>query len=195
MKIAVVGWGSLIWDPRELNIMSKWRPGPSIPVEFARKSRDGRVTLVLHGDHQSQVFWAISEHDRIENACENLRIREGIGARQVHFTFGDGLRTQRNKEPDPRSHDVSVEITEWMRQAGEIDAVVWTGLPCKGFDSNGLPDQVVQYLLASDQATREVAKKYIRFAPNTIRTSVRTAIEKHPDLGWMPTELPKDLFE
>ena len=34
--IAVVGWGSLIWDPRQLPVRSSWQPdGPELPVEFA----------------------------------------------------------------------------------------------------------------------------------------------------------------
>jgi hypothetical protein len=48
MKIAVLGWGSLIWQPRELRIsLPIWKTdGPELPVEFARVSMDGRLTLV-----------------------------------------------------------------------------------------------------------------------------------------------------
>jgi len=45
-KIIVLGWGSLIWDPRELKIKnSEWqKDGPNLPIEFARISQDGRLT-------------------------------------------------------------------------------------------------------------------------------------------------------
>jgi len=48
VKIAVIAWGSLVWDPRDLDIEPEWREdGPLLPVEFARFSGRERLTLVL----------------------------------------------------------------------------------------------------------------------------------------------------
>jgi hypothetical protein len=45
MRIACVGWGSLVWDPRDLPVKGAWRPdGPRLPIEFARQSDNGRLT-------------------------------------------------------------------------------------------------------------------------------------------------------
>jgi hypothetical protein len=59
MQIAIVGWGSLIWCPGSLQIKSGWhRDGPPLPVEFARISGDGRLTLVIHpGSKEQQTLW------------------------------------------------------------------------------------------------------------------------------------------
>lgn len=49
MAIAILGWGSLIWCPGNLRIRGPWRhDGPVLPIEFARISADGRLTLVVH---------------------------------------------------------------------------------------------------------------------------------------------------
>lgn len=53
MKIAILGWGSLIWDKRNLRLAGEWQVGgPVLPIEFSRVSGYGRLTLVidpLHG--------------------------------------------------------------------------------------------------------------------------------------------------
>jgi hypothetical protein len=50
--IAVIGWGSLPWDPRELRVEGQpgqqfTADGPALPLAFSRVSKDGRLTLVI----------------------------------------------------------------------------------------------------------------------------------------------------
>jgi hypothetical protein len=48
MRIAFVGWGSLIWNPGKLPLATNWTEvGPILPIEFSRISKDGRLTLAL----------------------------------------------------------------------------------------------------------------------------------------------------
>ena len=48
VKSVVLAWGSLVWDPRELQTAAKFAPdGPLLPIEFCRISADGRLTLAI----------------------------------------------------------------------------------------------------------------------------------------------------
>ena len=48
LMIGTVGWGSLIWDSRGLPTRGVWfDDGPLLPIEFARESSNGRITLVI----------------------------------------------------------------------------------------------------------------------------------------------------
>jgi hypothetical protein len=61
MKIACLGWGSLIWDPQSLPIQREWfKDGPFAPVEFKRKSGNGRITLVIDSESApARLLWAL----------------------------------------------------------------------------------------------------------------------------------------
>jgi hypothetical protein len=81
MRVACLGWGSLVWDPRELPLRSEWlSDGPTIRVEFVRQSgkENGRITLVILSTAAEVVSkWAEMDSDDLEEAGEMLRIREG----------------------------------------------------------------------------------------------------------------------
>lgn len=197
MGIAILAWGSLIWCPGDLAIASRWRPGPDLPVEFARKSNDDRVTLVLHGEHPSQTFWAESSEHSVDAACSNLWRREGkTKYGSIHFTTGDGLRTWKNGSTEDGSLDVSDIVTDWLDRTPNVDIAVWTGLPTKGFSQEDvtLASQVVEHLRNLDKSSMRRAKEYVQLAPTTVRTPVRAALED-PPLRWLPRDLPAVLFD
>src|SRR5450759_1341439 len=76
--IACMGWGSLIWDPRELPIQRTWfEDGPFIPVEFVRKSMDGRITLVLEPTATPvRSLWAVMDATEVGGGGTVLSQRE-----------------------------------------------------------------------------------------------------------------------
>ena len=88
MKIACLGWGSLIWNSGELNIpREKWnQDGPALPIEFARKSSDGRATLIIDDRAKSQtVFWVELEQKDMDSARCLLAKREGTKFENIHM--------------------------------------------------------------------------------------------------------------
>ncbi len=78
--IACIGWGSLIWDKRSLDVEGRWRAdGPTLPVEFGRQSSDGRITLVIvQGFASVPTLWSVFNTRDLAEARESLRQREGV---------------------------------------------------------------------------------------------------------------------
>ncbi len=88
MKIAILAWGSLVWDPRDLKTAAEFVPnGPLLPIEFCRVSKDGRLTLAIDerfGDVCTS-YSAPCALDDLNQAIENLRLREGTSASNIGF--------------------------------------------------------------------------------------------------------------
>lgn len=178
MKIACLGWGSLIWDPRSLPLSSKWfEDGPFVPVEFARQSKDGRITLVIVPDAAPvQVLWALMSSENLEEAQRRLAEREGITAKNWKSKIGCWQRGQDPPKTIP-------ELPEWAKKR-ELDAVIWTALGPRFNGQDILPtsDQVISYLSSLNEDTKKIAKEYVERAPLQIDTKYRRLIKK--ELGW-----------
>jgi len=181
MKIAVLGWGSLIWDRRNLRIAGEWfEDGPYLPIEFARVSKDGRLTLVLFPHAKKvQVLWAYMDTDDLEEAIENLKERECTTTKRIGFVEITHGRNRCNVIPD-----VISDIEEWLNEKS-INAVTWTDL-CSNFEEKTeaefTEDNVIKYLENLQPYAKRKAEEYIRKAPLQIRTKMRKVIEER--LGW-----------
>jgi hypothetical protein len=180
MSIVCLGWGSLVWDPRNLPLASEWYvDGPFLPIEFARQSQDGRITLVLAtGAQLVRSLWCYLEVDSLEEARRRLAEREGISERNVKVSIGWWSGTG-------GAHGECADIIgRWGDRIG-ANSVVWTNLRCR-FD--GQRDQVpteeelIAHLRGLDGETLERAETYVRRTPQQIRTRFRSLIEN--SLGW-----------
>jgi hypothetical protein len=67
MRIAILGWGSLINEPRDLPITGEWqKDGPMLWIEFSRISkrgaRAGCLTLVIdeRSDEEIRTLYIVS---------------------------------------------------------------------------------------------------------------------------------------
>ena len=179
MKIACLGWGSLIWKPGVLPVASEWHDyGPRLPIEFAREGDHGELATVLCGGAKEQpAWWVMLSSTDLGQARELLRQREEIDPSHPEWV-GD-------TETDQRGAAVEA-IRAWAHGRG-IDAVVWTALPprCDGIDGQ-MPseDDAVRYLDALEGKERAHAEQYVRRVPAMIATRNRAAIERA--LGWTP---------
>jgi hypothetical protein len=181
MDIAVLGWGSLIWDPSDLNISGDWHEnGPELPVEFARLSGRGRLTLVIHEQADPvQVLWARSAYNELDLAIDNLRSRE----RTIETYIG--YYNFQNDEHHTQFPFILDSIKCWG-SSQNVDAAIWTDLPSNFLDKTDHDElnkeTVIDVLRNSTHINQENAEEYIRKTPEQVCTSFRHTIEE--ELGW-----------
>ena len=185
--IACLGWGSLIWNPGQLPVVGGWRlDGPNIRVEFVRKSRGDRLTLVLFDEAIGTVpsLWAPLAVTDLDEAVNKLAEREG---------GKEPLPTERIGRWPGTVPETIIDIDSWAAAQG-VKQVIWTDLPPRFTDPKTRrdrdgcrpdEDQAVDYLrrlIAEDGATD--AEKYIRCAPEQIDTAYRRRFVR--EFAWAP---------
>lgn len=183
--IACIGWGSLVWRPESLPLRGDWREGgPELPVEFARQSKDNRITLVIcPGRSPVPTRWAILDVPDIRSAKRSLAVREWDCALKnpnwIEENIGYWERTtgaMLGMEADT--------IAAWASAEG-FAGVVWTSLPCKFNGVKGVmpsEDDVIDSLRGLEGNERVLAAEYVRKAPREVDTPYRRRIAR--DLGW-----------
>lgn len=183
MVIACLGWGSLVWNSDTLPLKSTWfENGPFLPIEFARQSADGRITLVIVNNGNIslvQSLWAMLDLETIDDAIEALRKREGILIENVIKHIGFWIEGQK-----PNDEGITLTISNWAKQL-ELNAVIWTNLPPKFANKNGyVPsmEEVVNYLSSLEADKLNRAKEYIQKTPQQIDTNYRREIKAK--LNW-----------
>ena len=176
MGIAILGWGSLIWDPRDLLVQGDWiAAGPVLPIEFSRISQNKRLTLVI--DERAGVDvrtrYILSSLDELSDAIENLRkregaIRQGIGV----FDTSGHVNNEHAKEVSPIAFE---RINSWAKGTG-LDAVIWTALSPKFLEGKDFSvASAILHLASLQEPERTRAFDYIHRAPAEVVTPLRTA--------------------
>jgi len=183
MKIAVLGWGSLLWDPRDLQLATPFAlTGPNLPIEFCRVSKNHRLTLVIDETFGTlcQTYAATSAYASLDEALENLRLREGMST-TADAGFVETVGQTRSPLAAERHPHVVETIADWALNAG-YDAAIWTALE-SGFErQSGEPFSVtaaMRFLEKLEQHEPEAfarALDYIRRAPGATQTPVRETV-------------------
>ena len=181
--IGCLGWGSLIWDPRDLPIRGGWfDDGPLLPIEFARESSDGRITLVICDvSYRVRACWALMDAVELNVAKSDLATREGVKEKDIEKFIGFWEAVS-SKSYGGAAND----IAQWASTKG-LDAVVWTNLEV-GIKSNRrtIPSigEILECLRKLPHAQGKLAEEYIRKAPLQIDTVYIIIISK--EFGWFP---------
>ena len=178
-RFVCLGWGSLIWEPGDLPISHEWREdGPKMPLEFARKSNDGRMTLVVCKQGTvCPTLWNTLSSTSLEEARDALAKREGLPSnKNAAFWTCYGAS----------GHHGSDLVEAWANKLG-FAGVVWTGLPPKSpvtDQNNDHPsiEDVISHLSGLTGHSANRAEEYVRRAPDQIATAYRTRLVE--EFGW-----------
>ncbi|MDP3531965.1 MAG: hypothetical protein Q8S31_01585 [Alphaproteobacteria bacterium] len=138
--VAVLGWGSLIWNPGGLNIYGQFVPGgPTLPVSFTRISQDGRLTLVVDPKSDSnqrkpsnvdypgvdvQTHYLLIKDNNGLNFDEVigvLRKREGTKSDYIDYVNRAARKFRINQISAFTGQQVTVKGTYSIDQNGQID--------------------------------------------------------------------------
>ncbi|RMF36872.1 MAG: hypothetical protein D6754_10605 [Alphaproteobacteria bacterium] len=178
--IAILGYGSLIWDLDSLapHVEGAWRmaAGPALPMEFSRISKKRRMGLVvcLDPEHGAPCpTHAIrSARQDIAEAAQDLARREHAPLSRI------GSVCMKTGRRNGRLPEITARISQWCRQAGWAGAV-WADLDPNFHTVTGadftLP-RALAYLQQLDGASLEEAVRYIALAPAATDTPLRRAL-------------------
>jgi len=204
LKIACLGWGSLIWESAKTptsplavqhvrdgleSAGGTWRSdGPALPLELAREAWSGDDPyiswVITPGSPLSLALWTplvlSRDHGRdldaaLVEASTALAVREGVAVSRI------------GRWPAPLGELGAAgakTIGAWA-SAEQIDGVVWTALTPKWNDEARAPTsrELLDWLRALVAAGRGgFAETYVRRTPSQTCSRYRSMLES--ELGW-----------
>lgn len=172
MKIAIIAWGNLVGDKSVA--AGKWQTdGPTLPIEFSRISKDGRLTPVI--DPQSgannNVCFATSKFRNLKSTIKAFQKKEKVAMSRVGVI---DVTNAAKSECANRHPQVATAIYNWAKGKG-FEAVVYTALGRKFKDAIDVPfspENARNYISGLPPKKRSIARGYIRKVAKRINTPV-----------------------
>ena len=181
-KVAILGWGSLLWEPGGdfgHSIELPWElDGPNLPIEFSRISatRGGALTLVIDPKNGSSttVAWCLTKRAHLDDAVADLRCREGTNMANIGYVCVD--------EQPARPSAIEKAILDWAAKQ-KLDAVIWTALQSNFEEKTGQPysvRQAIAHIKSLPVDGKVKAAEYVWKAPDFVQTPLRSALQREP---------------
>lgn len=183
MTIAIIGWGSLIWETdtaeaKEFiaHTRGQWNmaKGLNLPLEFSRisRSRQDALTLVIDENHGTNcpVRYIASKRKDLNDVICDLRCREKTVWRHIGHWSYDGRTSH---------HAFSNRIGEWAASE-KFTAAVWTALPSNYRDKKGIDfnvESAIRHLQELSPQGKRKAEQYITNAPSDLKTKLRINVD------------------
>ena len=183
-KIAVIGFGSLLWDLDDLapKVSGEWKlyEGPILPLEFSLVSRKRHYALALvidYGDGAPCPTCVIdSVRSKIGAAIVDLANRERMDPTNIGFVDRNTGESHSHREETRNT------LWNWIENSN-YDGAVWTDgeRNFEALTGRAFSLQTAQDHLRSLQGiSLEEARRYIRNAPARVETPLRRALEDSP---------------
>ncbi len=180
--IAIIGWGSLIWDLEMLrpHVQGQWmlRGGPELPLEFSRISAKRKKALAVCIDLMDGIGCTTAV---IASSRPNLAQARSDLARRERAPEGFiGWLDAESGQSWGRTQVVS-KIANWCRMGGWGGAV-WTDLHANFTAETGLMfsnDTALDYLQNLNEDSLAEAVRYIHRAPELTNTKLRAFLRKN----------------
>lgn len=202
-NIAILSWGSLLWDPNpyfDAHHGEWWFDGPSIPLEFSRisRSRENILTPVVDPFHGAPctVAYTFSTREDFHDVICDLRCREGVLWKYVHWIdlseedryplFGPGPTN--TSVPPNFARRINSEIESWMR-SHNILTVVWTGTQQNWRRTTGSEFTVegaIKYVRGLPESAKTLMQEYFSNLPNFVVTPFLTEYRQLAGQGQIP---------
>ncbi|MFO7854975.1 MAG: hypothetical protein R6V44_07110 [Paracoccaceae bacterium] len=173
-RIAVIGWGSLIWDLDDLapHVAEPWAlgAGPALPLEFSRISPKRRMGLVVCIDPDLGV--PCPTHAIASRRTDPAEARADLARRERAPLDLIGWVCARSGRAEGRAAD---RVAAWCETTGAAGAV-WTDLRPNWAEHRTEPFALAAaeaYLAALTGEARAEAVRYIESAPKETDTRLR----------------------
>jgi hypothetical protein len=179
MTIAILSWGSLIWEPQQLPLSSEWKTGgPLLPIEFSRISDNRKLTLVIDPVHGviCPTWFAFSPRESLAAAIEDLRLREGTVPEYIGYV--DIERQQTSLSTHPQQVDITDKVQQWCHSY-QIPIAIWTALTSNFRSRLGVDfslEAAIDYLKHLPAADQQSSLAYIHNTPTEIDTPLRRSV-------------------
>ena len=181
--IAIIGWGSLIWDLEILSphVRQPWqhRAGPVLPMEFTRISpkRSGALTACLDETHGVTCDTCVipSTRGSVEEAREDLARRERTPTGNIGAVCAETIRSWGRPQ-------IAFMVMQWCVNR-QWSGAVWTDIGSNFAQSQGREFSVAEglnYLKSLDGDSLDSAVRYIAQAPKSTDTYLRLALRDDP---------------
>ena len=183
-KIAVIGFGSLLWDLDNLapKVSGKWKmyQGPVLPLEFSLVSRKRHLALALVIDYLDGAPCPTCVIDSIRSDISasviDLAERERMEPSNIGFIDRSSGQSHSHRKETQQT------LWHWIKNS-DYDGAVWTDgernfedLTGKRFSLQTAQD----HLWSLRGVSLEEARRYIREAPSRVETPLRKALDGSP---------------